>query len=823
MLFFVRSKIFFLAFFLFSFTNTLVSQVTKISGRVIDADTKEPVPFVSIYFKNTTIATTSNVNGYYTIETDSPTDSLIISCVGYNKSLKKVIKNKTQIINVDLKLSQISLGEVVILPGENPAHPILKKIIENKQKNNKDKLSGYQYEVYNKLEFDVDNITENFKKKKILKPFNFIFDNIDSSSTSGKAFLPFFITETVSNFYFRKNPMFRKEIISASKVSGIENESVSQFLGSMYQEINIYENYINILDKGFISPINNNGLFFYRYYLVDSLFWDNDWCYKIEFKPRRKQELTFLGHFWVHDTSFAIKKIEMRISDDANVNFVDYALIKQEFDQVEDTVWMLIKDHLVVDFIAPKNSVGLIGRKSTSYNNFVINEPKDEKFFLSSDDIVVLDSAFFKTHEFWQTARHDSLTQRENAIYNMIDTIKSIPVFRTYIDIIELFVTGYKIVGKFELGPYFTTYSTNTVEGSRFRVGARTSNAFSTKYMMEAYTAYGIKDNKFKYGFELKYFFTKRPRQMIGISYKDDIEQSGQNEIAFREDNILSSILRRSPSIKLTTVKEEKIYLDKEWWQGLSTQLTLTHRDINPEGNFDFSYYTDPANDGIKRTLNTSEVIFSTRFAYREKFVEGEFERASLGTSYPILQLKYILGLKGVLKSDFNYHKIIFGVDDKVPLNPLGYTHFIFQAGKIWGTLPYPLLEVHKGNETYVHNYLAFNLMNYYEFISDSYMNLFITHHFNGLFFNQIPLLRKLKWRSLASFVAVVGRVDQDNKNILVVPNTFYSLNKPYSEVGVGIENIFSIFRIDAIWRLSYLDNPGISKFGVRGSLQFSF
>jgi hypothetical protein len=803
-----------------------VGQITKIMGKVSDADTKEPIPFVNISFKGTTIGTTTDFDGKYSLETKHAGDSLTASFVGYIPRSKKIQKNKFQTINIELKTANINLSEVVIKPGENPAEILLRKIIKNKENNDCEKLEAYQYETYNKIEIDMNNITEEFKKKRVFKHFQFIFDNVDTSTVNGISYLPVFITESLSDIYYRKSPKSKKEIIKATKVSGVENESISQFLGDLYQNVNIYDNYIKLFEKNFVSPVANFGLIFYKYYLIDSTFIDNQWCYNIMFKPKRKQELTFTGNFWVHDTTFAIKKFKIRAASDANINFINNMVCIQEFKRINNKYWMLSKDKLVIDFNITKNSkniVGFFGKKTTYYKKFVFNQLKDDKFYSTPVNVNIETGSLNRSKKFWLKHRHDSLSKNERAIYKMVDSVKTIPAFKTYVDIIRIITTGYKLWGNIELGPYFTTYSFNEVEGNRFRIGGRTSNAFSKKAELNAHLAYGTKDEKIKYGGGYIYMLSKNPRRDFGSSYKYDIEQLGQSENAFREDNILASVLRRSPSDKLSMVKEFKVFYEHEWFPGFSNTIDMVYRDIYPVGSSKFKFLQGNTSEE-KNTITTSEVWVNTRFAYKEKYIMGEITRTSLGSKYPIFELQYIYGIKNLWQSDYEYHKLQLNVRHWFNIGTIGWSKYIIQVGRICGKLPYPLLKLHEGNETYSFDEYAYNLMNYYEFISDKYLSVYYTHHFDGFFLNKIPLMRKLKWREVVFSKGVVGSLEDKNdpKNSNA-PETLSALGKPYFEAGVGIENILKILRIDAVWRLSYLDKPDITKFGVMATLQLSF
>lgn len=803
------------------------AQKTKVYGVIKDAVTGETLPFVNVYFKNSKIGTSSNLDGEYVLESYYATDSIIVTFVGYKKAAFAIKKDIEQEINIDLKESINDLPELIVLPSEvNPAHPILKNVIKNKDINNREKLEAYEYEVYNKIELDLNNIDDDFKNKKIFKKFNFIFDNIDS--TDNKPYLPVFITESLSNVYYRKNPKAQKEFIKATKVSGLENESVSQFTGDMYQNLNIYDNSINIFGKNFISPVANTALAFYKFYLMDSLTIEGSWCYELKFQPKRKGELTFEGTLWINDTTYAIKKIETRIAPDANVNFVNDMNVIQTFSQVESEVWMLTKDELYVDFEIAKNQMGFYGRKNTSYSDFIINQPKEKEFYQGTDWTVVLDSAQEKSENYWKEHRHDTLSANQQGVYTMIDTLGNLPIVRTYVDVIQTVFTGYKILGKVELGPYFSIYSYNPIEGNRFRFGGRTSNDFSKKIEFSGYGAYGFLDQQFKYGAGTRFFITKKPRRLVKLVYKHDVEQVGISSNAFNNANLVSSFARRNPFNKLVFNTEYRGSYELEWFQGLTSTFLFRNATFSPLGITPFERQSSDSVFTAVDHITTSEVSFHTRFAFHEEFVSGEFDRVSLGTSYPILTAHYTYGIPNFLGSKYEFHKAVFGIKHNLPLGYFGTLNYQIEIGKIWGTLPYPLLEIHAGNSTWYYNDNAFNMMNIGEFVSDQYVTFNFQQHFEGLFLNNIPLMRKLKWREVLGLKGVWGSLSEKTLTEMNLPFFTTSLqDKPYMELTAGLENVFKFLRFDVLWRLNYLDNNfndiRVGHVGIRGKLMFDF
>ncbi len=800
---------------------SLTAQITEIQGTVKDFETGEPLPFVNISFKGTTIGTVTDIDGMYSLATAFPTDTLQASFVGFQTDYEAVIKHERQEINFLIMKDVISLEEAVINPGENPAEILLRKIIARKKYHNKDRLDYYEYEVYNKAQFDINNFDEKFKERKLFKTFDFIFDNVDTSDVNGKVYLPVFITESVSDFTFRKNPKTTKENIRATKVSGIEDQSISQFMGDMYQNINVYDNFVSVFGKGFISPIADFGLQYYRYYLVDSFFVGNKWAYKMQFTPRRKYELTFKGELVVHDSTFALLKVDMNVSEKANVNYINELYINQEFDMVQDTTWMLTHDRLFVDFIISNRSMGLFGTKTTGYRNFKINGPRPDKYYSNPENITVEKDANKKSAEFWNQNRYDSLSQKEKTIYAIADTVKNLPAFKSWLSVFTTIVTGYKKLGPIDLGPYVSLVSFNRVEGWRFGLGFKTNNKFSKKLKLNAHVAYGLRDQKWKYGGGFRVFVSKKPRQILSSQYEYDVEQLGLSSDAFKEDNILGSFYRRRPFYKLSYVQDVRANFDVEWFHGFSNRVSFVHREL--QSATDKVVYNFASDAYPDHRIISSEVRFFTRFAYQEKFIEGELNRLSLGTKYPKLSLEYAYGIKGLWNGQFKYHRLVFSIDGWVQTNPIGWLEYFVQAGKTWGTLPYPMLYIQPGNETYATDKYSFNMMNLIEFVADEYVAVFATHHFNGYFLSKIPLMRRLKWREVVSAKAVAGRISQANTTMMIFPADLFALNGIYAETGIGIENIFKIFRIDVMWRLTQLDNPNIRKIGVLGSFSFNF
>ena len=811
-----------LLLFLISFSS--FSQRAGVSGQVIEKSSGEPVPFASVFFKDSKIGTETDLDGNYKLESYYATDSLVVRASGYAIQTVSVVKDQSQIINFQLEPVTQDIDEVIIrAPDKKPSTVLHERVVRNKPINNKEKLGAYQYETYNKIQLDLNNIGDKFGERKIVKSLDLVMDYLDT--LNGGQYLPLLLTESLSDFYYRTNPTKKKEVVKASRITGIQNVEVNQFLGEMYQDINVYENYIGIFDKSFISPISNSAMAFYKFYLEDSSFIDNQWCYMLRFEPKRKGDLTFTGKMWIHDTTYAVKKWDANVAKEANINFVNGFYLEQKFDQVQDEVWMLTLDKLIVDLKVTRNSkvLGFYGRKLTSRKNFVINTPYDPSFYRTNENVVVLDSADKRSKEYWRANRHTSLNEQEEDIDKMIDSLNEVPIFNAMKNLTFLATTGFYPLGKIEIGNIQSLMSFNQVEGFRNQLQLRTSNDFSRRVELSGKLAYGYGDEIFKYGGAVRFNVTPEKRGMLRLYYDYDLTQLGLGENALDVDAALGSFFRTKPLNQLTFVEKLGMTFEKDFGKSFILSAGAEWKELESKGNANYRVPNSQTGFTEIDKISTFETFFKIRFAKNEEFLSGSFDRLSLGSKYPILSLKGILGVKGVYGSDYEYQKLEFNLEHSPKLGIFGKLNYSIYAGYIFGQAAYPFLKVHEGSQTYWFQSNAHNRIDFFEFISDRYIGATAEQHFNGLFFDRIPLVRKLKWRLVASGRSVWGQISDQQSQIMLLPDVTRSFGDiPYVESSIGIENIFKVFRIDAVWRMTHLD-AGVSPVGVRGKFVFRF
>ncbi|MCC6384207.1 MAG: DUF5686 and carboxypeptidase regulatory-like domain-containing protein [Bacteroidia bacterium] len=833
--------------------------MTRIKGRITDSQTNEPLPFVNINFVGKTIGTTTDFNGDYSLETMWGSNQIHISYIGYESEVRNVDLGKSQVINIKLKTKSTELKEVTIVGSrkyrnkDNPAVGLIRKVIEHKSKNRKEGFDYFSYDKYEKVEFDLNNITDKFRKSRVMKKFQFVFNYVDTSEINGKPYLPLWIKETKARVYYRKEPRNYKEHVYASKQVGFEgyvdDEGIGSYINNLYQDINIYDNNITLLTVQFNSPIATLAPQFYKYFIVDTVPVNGVPCINLAFTPRTKEDFAFTGNMFITlDSSYAVKKINMTIPKEINLNWVQGLNIEQEFDSVSTQGLMLSRDMIAIDFNLTKKGKGLMGKKTVTYRDYEINKPLPDQIFKGTERIIVEDSASERDNQFWAENRHEKLTKSEVGIYEMIDSVKNIPAFRRTMDLLFFLLSGYKDFGPVSIGPVNTFYSWNELEGFRGRFGMMTTPSFSNKIAWETFAAWGSRksyngkeysfNDRFKHFNSVKYTFNKNcivyPYNHIQVSYQHDLEIPGRELQFVSEDNFLLSF-KRGINDKMFFNDLVQIEYLKERSSGFTTDFILKRINQRPFGNIDFSY-VDSGEPRSIPSINRSEAIVTLRFAPNEKFYQGKAYRIPIFTKYPIFTLTGIFGFKDVLESDYTYQSVQFGFFKRIYLAPIGFGDLNLDAGKVFGRVPYPMLVFHKANQTYSYQLESYNLMNFMEFISDQYVAINYQHFMNGLILNRIPLLRKLELREVGSVKVLWGTVTSTNspknhpadlfmfpRELNGQPSTFTLASKPYIEVSAGIGNVLKFFRIEVIKRLTYLDNPNVSDIGIRGRFKFDF
>ncbi|WP_461789600.1 DUF5686 and carboxypeptidase-like regulatory domain-containing protein [Pedobacter sp.] len=830
--------------------SSAFAQKTVITGTVRDAVTKETLPYVSIFFNETRTGTQTDLDGNFKISTNEDYNKLKFNYVGYEVLYKTIMVGQTQKLDILLKSNAQSLNEVTIIAGKrrysnknNPAVELIRQVIENKDKNQPKAYETVQYKEYEKMLFSMSNISEKFKNKRIFKNYQFLFQEQDSTQLGGKNLLPIYIQEKLADQYLSFDPTKSKTVVLAEKQVQfdnryIDNQGMKSYFDRMYQNINIYDNNISVMSNDFLSPIANSAPTFYKYFITDTLKNQNPKVIELSFTPRTKGDMLFEGKLYITmDGNYAVQRATFGVNKNINLNFVRGMEIELGFEKNTDNRYYLSKSNLVADFGINKNKgMGFTGERTVSYDNYKTNVAIPDTVF-SGKKIEVLADATKKTDAFWSQNRLDSIPPQQLKIYSNIDTLQKLPSFRRTVKLVTFVFAGYWDFGPYEVGPTNTFYSFNNVEGFRLRLGGRTTPALSKRYYFENYAAYGFKDEKWKFFLSGTYSINNKsiyqfPQHYVRASFQRDTKIPGQELQFVQEDNFLLSFKRGVNDMLLYNDFYRLDYV-REFENRFSYNLGFKKWSQIPAGGLN---YVDASNASMINQITTSEFSVGLRYAKNEKFYQGKIYRTPIIDRYPIYNLKYTMGVKGLLGGEYNYHNFMGSVDKRFYLSQLGFSDVRLEGGYIIGKLPFPLLAVHRANQTYAYQLNSYNLMNFLEFVSDRYAAVNIDHNFNGFFLNKIPLLNKLKLREIVSFKAIYGGLrdennpEKTNNGIYKLPSydngmqRTYSLNNgPYMEGSVGLGNIFKLLRVDLVKRFNYLDHPEVSEWGIRARVKLDF
>jgi hypothetical protein len=819
-----------LVFFLISFSFfTQASAQFTVKGKVTDAQTNDPIPFASVLLKGTSTGISTDFEGNYLIQARSLPDSIVVSYLGYVNAAKVLSRETDQTINFQLKPSDFELDAFVFEAGENPAFEIIRRASEKRKEFDKRTLTAYETKNYTKIEIDIDNLSEDFRNRKSVRGVTAVLDSIkELTNDEGEKILPVFFSETISKYYYRNSPELRKEIIEKTKVTGVgitDGSTTSQITGSVFQEYNFYKNWLQILNKDFMSPISDGWRTFYDYDLIDSVLIGQDSCYKLQVYPRREQDLAFSGTIWINKETYALKQVDLTIPKTANLNYVERIKIQQELAPTSAGPLIPTKTRVLIKIgQISANSAGLLAKFYTSTDSVVVDQPQGTDFFNQAVEL----NPDFNIHDpsFWQTNRPDPLSSDELAVLQMVDTLKKIPIIRFYSEGLKFFATGYKPIGKVDIGPWPAFFNYNDVEGVRLGFGMRTNFKFSKTWEIKGYMGYGFTDQELKYTASVTRILDRARWTTLSLTTQREIDQVGLEISNLQGNSIFLAASRfgtlRSPYFSTN----HRLNFQREFFKGFLFSAGVNVGQFDPL--FDF-YYLEKETREFKSSFETTELQAGIRYGRDEIIIINDNERASLGSlKWPIFEVNYAKGMKW-LSGDIEYSKLSLYVYQRINLGLLGVGRYELDAGKVFGEVPYPLMKNHLGNETIFYTTAAFNTMNFTEFSSDQFVSVRYRQSFEGFLLNSIPLIKKLKWRFVGNANVLWGSVQDYNiENVPTVDPegnplaTFGRLdaNVPYVELGYGVENIFKFFRVDFFHRMTYLDNPGAKPFVVKVSAQ---
>jgi hypothetical protein len=815
-------------------------KTTTVYGTIRDAKNSASLPFVNVSFVAVATGVSSTMEGNYRIETQEQVDSICFTFLGYTSKKFSIKKGKTQELNISLSESGLELLTATVLEKkrkrrvkDTAAIALWRKVVKYWPSNRLKAAEDAQFKDYSNTNFDWMNPGEKLLGSKLFgKPMR-IMRNYVQTEENGDTYLPMLNKESIKAVYYRKNPKKTTEHILSDRFSGIKNEATANFLGSKIEKIEPFKNLTVLVGKSFIGPFSATSDIHYNYFLTDSVERDGAKYYLLTFVGKRKQDYTFLGNAWVHEPSFGVESIEMEISPHIALNHIHTINVQQQYQRTKEEYWVKMQENITT--IAKVDFVDLGSRKNRNKKNQIRIRRRMKRYDLAINEGIdphkligdyVQYAEGYKERDdwYWETNRPEPLDTLSQKVHTMIDSIQNTPLYKIMDYLTYASATSHLKAGPIEFGKFAEFVSWNDIEGLRLKMGVRTSKKLTDKIQVGAYAAYGFKDRAWKYGIKGKFHLPRKNRRwhMLSVQYAADFQMLGNNDHQIlTNDNIIASITRATPINKLMFIRQGLISYEKDWFQGFHSRVGFRWRKFYAVDNgFQFT-----SGDGATSipSFTTSEIKLKLHWGHKQKYWTSfsGFDRFFMGSRLPIVDFEYTAGIKGLLGGDYNYHKLDLSISQRFS-TPFGYMIYKIKGGKIFGDAPYPLLKVHLGNQSILRNAGAYAMMNDFEFVSDAYGAVWVDYHFDGFILNTIPLINKLKWRSIFMFKGLYGGMRASNRALIDMPENINAPNL-YAEIGFGIENIFKILRVDFMWRLTQLGQPNVRPFGVNIVFQPKF
>lgn len=811
-----------------------LAQNLTISGKVLDAKSFEEIPYVNISVSGTLFGTMSDITGNFILPLPEDKEYTIgFSCLGYET--ESIVVNLDTAFTVLLVPTSVEVEEITVKPDET-ASLIIKKAVSNKPAYTIEKCSSQEFELYTKGLIIFRKF--NYKKDSSLNTrlFRKEFEQFSVVSEDDKIpGIPGYMIESLSKVYSLKSPgRDRRDVLSLNIEGTIFNQTeMLDELIIKQLDINFYNNQVQLFDKTFISPLANSGKSFYKYAIADTVFIAGEQCIEIYFFPKQKDNLCFSGTLWITDSTYIPKRVSAHTSVKTDINFIENIHIHQDFLLINNTS---VPSELRIGITALNLLVNVLSVK----DNYVLSKPKPTAFYTEKHNPSQLESQKISLKE----KRDKYFSSFDYLALNNLNQLSNNPKIKAFSKLVEISITGFYKTPNFDIGPWLLLYSSNTIEGSRLRLGANTSTKLSKKFNADGYLAYGFKDQELKGAVNTQYFFDKNRWGLVGLRYGSDLVNIGTQNPFEQQDAFFALTSAINSAVNVNHVVLKSVYGQIDIFQRFTMKLSFSSSDYEPAGDeFVFAYFTNDKKTEIATDYSTTEIKGTLKFHPGNNYViDGNRRFLTGNNSSPVIELSYTKGINGLFGGDFNYDKIYLSFKQKIFTTGLGYFNYLVAYEQTFGQTVYPLLNVLPGNESIWRSSSAFNLIDNGTIVADKLFSARGEWHFDGSIIRKIPFIKLLNVRLLAGGNIALGSFNESINGFYHAANNpegilsiidpsgrptsqFQPLlkNQPYSELYWGVENVFKIFRLDFVYRTNSFYKDYSSDFGVKISGRFGF
>ena len=842
-----------MAFLLLVVSTLQMLAQQKLSGRVIDED-GFAVPYASVQYKGHKIAVSSDGEGKFTID-KHPEWMLTVSALSYKTQTVK-INEKLNFLEVKLKDDSKRLTEVVVKSKkgkykrkENPAVELMRRVIAAKKKTDLSNHDYYQYDKYQKITLALNDITKEQMEGKFFSKRQYLLDQVEKSPYNDKLTLPVQINETVSQHIYRKDPKTEKDIIKGQQSNGIgqviqTGEIINTALKEVFTDVDIYDDYVRLLQYPFPSPIGRTAISFYHYYMEDTVYVDRDLCYHLQFIPANTQDFGFRGELYVlADSTLHVKKCNLYMPHNTDVNWVKDMKIEQEYTRLDNGEWVLSKDDMVAEMHMNSLLQDLLVVRNTRLTDYSF-DPLPKILFKGKAKVRHDIDAMNRDEAYWNQYRQVDLTKSESSMDSFIHRMENSKGFKWIITGFKALMENYVELGggtggkksKFDLGPINTYLSQNYVDGVRLRLAGRTMAALNPHWFWSGYGAYGTKSHKWYYGSEFTYSLNKKknspfefPMRNIKFETAYDVKSPSDDNLLHNKDNIFMTF-RAATQNEMYFYNRQKLSFTYETDWGFRFDSSIRWQSNETAGLLHYYHLDGTEDKKIRTTVASVGIDYNPGVTY----VNTKQQRLPINLDSPEFGLSHAIGLKGFMGGELCSNITTASIYKRQWLGSFGYLDFNV-VGKIqWNKVPFTELLLPPINLSYFEQEATVSLVRDWEFLNDRQVFWSLAWDMNGKLLNRIPLIKKLKWREYVAVKGFWGNLTDKNNPFLTEnqgdqmlykfpANAHVMGNTPYWEVVAGVHNIFKFFGVDYVRRITYLNNAGIDKWGIRFGFLMSF
>ena len=848
----VFRKLYFVVALLLVSTLQLMAQ-QKITGRVIDED-GFAVSYASVQYRGHKIAVSSDSQGKFSIE-KHPGWVLTVSALSY-KSQTISVNEKMDFIEVKLKDDSHKLNEVVVKTKrgkysrkDNPAVELMRRVIAAKKKTDLSNHDYYQYDKYQKITLALNDLKKEQLEGKFFSKRQYLLDQVETSPYNGKLTLPVSIDETVSQHIYRKDPKTEKDIIKGQQSNGIgqviqTGEILNTALKDAFTDVDIYDDYVRLLQYPFPSPIGRTGISFYHYYIEDTVYVERDLCYHLQFIPANSQDFGFRGELYVlADSSLHVKKCNLYMPHNTDVNYVKNMKIEQEYTRLDNGEWVLSKDDMIAELHVNSMLQDLLVVRNTRLTDYAFDElPKI--LFKGKAKVRHDMDAMNRDEAYWNKYRQVDLTKSESSMDSFIHRMENSKGFKYIIFFVKALMENYVEIGggtdgkksKFDLGPVNTYISKNFVDGIRLRLAGRTMAALNPHFFWDGYAAYGTKSNDWYTGNIFTYSLNKKknspfefPMRNLTFEVARDVTSPSDENLLHNKDNFFMTF-RAATQDEMFLYHRQKLAFTYETDWGFRFNTSLRFQSNRTVGNLHY-YHLDGTE--VKK-IRMTDLNVGINYNPGVTYVNTKQQRLPINLDSPEIGLSHTMGFKGFMGGQYHSNITKLSIYKRQWLGSWGYLDFHAIGQAQWNKVPFPMLILPPINLSYFEQETTISLMKDWEFLNDRQVFWALSWDMNGKLLNRIPLIKKLKWREWLAIKGVWGHLTDKNnpyleKNqgdgrLFKFPKNSHVMNDtPYWECVAGVHNIFKFFSVEYVRRLTYLNNNNIDKWGIRFGFMMSF